>query len=698
MYFNDQVRLHDAMHWLLNVCASEKGEGEADQFVHNALNEQLAKVIILENNVVQKTVKETVELCGFYTSEPHFTPNQHVLPQIVLIPQRGIGILYAQNAVGTWHYQGPSGEDFFSEFPKGSCFIDLVRERKIHRYTNAYQMFRSIALKQRAIFAYGALISFLINIIALAASFYSMQIYDRVIPTQGMSILMALTAGVALAMLFELLMKIVRTKIVDQAVKKMDVSYSHEIFSRLLNIRGDRFPDSIGILSSQMQSSDVIRGFITSASLYLLVDIPFAFLFVFVVMMIGTPLLGAIAIGFFILSVIVGIVFRHKIDALSRESNAISHKKLGLLVETISAVETVKSSPAGGNLLNRWNAMNRMGIQDDMAIRHYRELSRYFSAFMQQAGYVAIIAVGAYAVSVDQTMSIGELIACTILSGRILSPVNRIPNLLVQWGKTKIAMDDIEKIYALEGDHHDVIKPLTPKIIANTYQFHNVQYRNDDQLILSLPSLTIRSGEKIAIVGPIGAGKSTLLRLLAGFYKPTEGKVIIGGFDISHISSHRLRQEIGYLPQDTKLFSGTMRDNLTLGLNGIADEDILKACSITGLIRYVNIHTNGLDASICEGRNVISGGQRQLIALTRLIIASPSVWLLDEPTAHLDDRSEQTLMYQLRNTIKSEDTMIVVTHNPQILSLVNRIIVLGDSGVVMDGPKDEILCSKEWYS
>lgn len=691
MYFNDHHQFHEAMHWLLNVCALEKGEGEADRFVHNILNEHLSKLIVPDNGAAQQIVKVAVELCGFHISEPHFTPNPHVLPQIVLIPQRGIGILYTQNAVGTWHYQSPSGEGIFNDFPNGSCFIDLVRERKVHYHINAYKMFRNIALKQRTIFANGALTSFLINIIALATSFYSMQIYDRVIPTQGISTLVALTVGVGLAMVFELLMKIVRTKIVDQAIKEMDVSYSHEIFSRLLNIRGDSFPRSIGTLSSQMQSSGAIRGFITSASLYLLVDIPFAFLFVFIVMMIGTPLLGAIAIGFFVLSVMVGILFRHKIEALSRESNAISHKKLGLLVETISGAETVKSSGAGWNLMNRWNTMSRMGVEDDIAIRHYSELSMYLSAFMQQAGYVSIVAVGAYAVSVDQTMSMGGLIACTILSGRMLSPVNMIPNLLVQWGKAKMAMDDIEKIYALEGDHHDVIKPLTPQIITNTYQFHNVKFRYGDQPILSLPTLTIRSGEKIAILGSIGAGKSTLLRLLAGFYKPTEGKVMIGGLDISHISRHRLTQEIGYLPQEAKLFSGTLRDNLTFGINGISDEDILKACNTTGLIAYVNTHPKGLDAPITEGGNVVSGGQRQLIALTRVIIATPSVWLLDEPTANLDDRSEQILIHQLRDTIKSDETMIVVTHKPQILSLVSRIIILGNEGIVMDGPKEEIL-------
>ena len=678
--------MHHNVRWFLDECAQIRGIGKHERNIYEeALNDTQPLHDPLSH------LLNLIELSGFEKKAPYAFPDPKSLPMVAIDSENMLYIVYALKHSGEWKVRSFKGEDNFDFFVQDTQFIPLIEKKQTCGFSKASQMFRTVAWREKRVFANGALASIVINIVALSTSFYSMQIYDRVIPTQGMETLIALTLGVVIAMVFELIMKAVRTRILDRAIESMDVSYSHEIFRRLLNIRSDRFPRSVGTLSSKVQSYSAVRGFITSASLYLLVDLPFALLFVVVVVMIGTPMLGIIAAIFFILSIIVGVLFRSKIDKLSRESNMISHKKLGLLVETIEGSETIKSTASSWQLLNRWNQMSRIGVEDDITIRFYSELSMYLSAFMQQTSYIAIVAVGAYSVSVDQSMSMGGLIACTILSGRMLAPVNMIPNMLVQWGKAKMAIDDIEMIYALEGENSGISKPLNPVTLTNSFGLYNVTFGFEDRRIITIPHLTIRSGEKIAILGTIGAGKSTLLRLLSGLYKPTEGKVMIGGLDISHISRDRLSQEIGYLPQDTKLFAGTVRDNLTLGLNGISDDVIFEACQQSGLIHYVNSHPKGLEAPIAEGGNVVSGGQRQLIALTRVLLNNPTVYLLDEPTANLDEGSERYLITMLMQKMKQSDTMIVVTHKPQILSMVNRIIIIGNEGIIMDGPKDEIL-------
>ncbi|MDD2830062.1 MAG: ATP-binding cassette domain-containing protein [Sulfuricurvum sp.] len=678
--------LPHTIRWFLDECAHIRGIGQNEHHVYEeATNVKQPFTDSIEH------LYNLIDLSGFERRPTYSFPDEKQLPMVALDSENSVIIIYAKKDSGEWLIRSFKGENSVDAFAPNTQFISLVEKQKIHNFTKASQMFSSVAWREKNIFMNGALASVLINVIALSTSFYSMQIYDRVIPTQGMATLIALSVGVFIAMIFELVMKVVRTKIVDRAIESMDITYSHEIFRRLLNIRSDRFPRSIGTLSSKVQSYGAVRGFITSASLYLLVDLPFALLFVVVVIMIGTPILGVIAIAFFILSIIVGVAFRTKIDKLSRESNNISHKKLGLLVETIEGSETIKTAGASWQLLNRWNQMSRLGIEDDVAIRFYSELSMYLSAFMQQSSYISIVAVGAYIVSVDQSMTMGGLIACTILSGRMLSPVNMIPNMLVQWGKAKMAIEDIENIYVLESENEGINKPLNPAIITNNFEVHNVTFAFEDRRIITIPHLTIRSGEKIAILGTIGSGKSTLLRLLSGLYKPTEGKVMIGGLDIAHISRDRLSQETGYLPQDTKLFAGTLRDNLTLGLSAIADEIILEACNNTGLIHYINAHPKGLDAPIAEGGNVVSGGQRQLIALTRVLINNPNIYLLDEPTANLDEGSERYLIGMLMQKMKQNTTMIVVTHKPQILSIVSRIIIIGNEGIIMDGPKEEVL-------
>ena len=614
------------------------------------------------------------------------------LPVLALIPGEGLRIVIELEADGSWKTEGIEGVEKTAEFPMGTLFTSIKSDRSETKKLSATEMFKEVAYRQKPIIIYAAIASLSINILALGTSFFSMQVYDRVIPTQGTSTLIALSVGVFIAIFLEMILKLSRSSILDHAAKNMDIAYSHDIFSRFLKIRSDALPRSVGTLSGQLQSYGTVRAFISSAALYLVVDFPFSMIFLAVIIMIAGWAMGLIALAFLFVSMITGMIFKKKIETLSQTSTMASHKKLGLLVETVENSENVKATGAGWSILSRWNALSEDGIHDDIEIRHYSELSNYMTAFFQQISYVALVATGAYLVSTTDTMTMGGLIATTILSGRVLSPIAMLPNLLVQWGRTRIAIKDLDNVYCLQGDNEGVARPLAPSVIEPRFEYQNIKFAyTKESAPIQIQKLTINAGERVAILGAIGSGKSTMLKILSGLYMPQEGKILIGGMDMHHISRNRINETINYLPQSVKLFSGTLRDNLLLGLVGVDDEKILQAAQATGLIQLINTLPQGLDTPVPEGGESVSGGQKQLIAITRLMLTSAKVWLLDEPTASMDEGSERFVVNVLNQQILPDQTLILVTHKSALLGLVNRVIVMTPQGIVMDGPRDAVL-------
>jgi ATP-binding cassette subfamily C protein LapB len=325
-------------------------------------------------------------------------------------------------------------------------------------------------------------------------------------------------------------------------------------------------------------------------------------------------------------------------------------------------------------------------------MRDITERNQHLTAFFQQVAYVLLVASGALMISKGE-LSMGALIACSILSGRVLQPVAMIPAQLVQWASVKASVQSLDRIWQLESDHHGVAHPLTPETIQGGYKLEKISASYGGPVkALNIAQLTIQPGEKIGVLGPIGAGKTTLLRLLSGMYKPQEGRVLLDQLDIAHISKPVLAEQVGFLQQEGRLFAGSLRDNLILGLIDPGDDAILAAADKTGLLRTViSAHPKGLMQDITEGGMGLSAGQRQLVNLTRLYLRLPTVWLLDEPTASMDRQTESVVLQSLRNQLQPQHTLVVVTHKPELLVLVNRIIVVAQHQVVLDGPRDEVL-------
>jgi ATP-binding cassette subfamily C protein LapB len=325
-------------------------------------------------------------------------------------------------------------------------------------------------------------------------------------------------------------------------------------------------------------------------------------------------------------------------------------------------------------------------------MRAISERTLHLAAFAQQCAYVLLVAVGAIMITSGQ-LSMGALIACSILSGRILAPLAAIPSQLIQWAHARAALDGLERLWALQDDHHGQQHAIEGNAIRGHFRLEYIVASYGASLpALEIPTLTIRNGEKIGVLGPVGAGKTTLLRILSGMYKPQQGRVLLDDVDLCYLAKPQLAERMAYLPQDGRLFAGTLRDNLLLGLKDPGDEAILAAARKTGLLQSVIArHPKGLFQEIHEGGTGLSGGQRQLVNLTRTFLRQPSIWLLDEPSAAMDRQLEVQVTAAIRQEIGPDDTLVLVTHKHEMLDLVDRLIVIAEHQVVLDGPKELIL-------
>lgn len=626
-------------------------------------------------------------------------PDRVHLPMICHTATTGWGVVTDRNPQGEWIVLNNQGEHLLSdsELQGHVALLKLAGgpAEQLSQYAAVLPSFsaqvKETLGKFRVELIEAGLASAFIGTLALATSLFSMQVYDRVIPTRSEYTLVILSLGVLLSILIELAMKYARSHLMDYVVVGVDNRLSREVFQRFLQLRVDQIPASVGSLAGQMRGYEQVRSFYTATTLFTLIDLPMGILFLVVMMFVGSPWVATVPLVFGIIALYLGLAIRKKITQLATDGAALSNMKTGLLVEAVEGIETIKAGSGGWKFLSRWISVNSMTIKSDLRMRTATESVGYLSATIQQISYAGLVVVGSLVVMQGQ-MTMGALIACSILSGRILAPIMAVTGMLVQQAHAKAAMQGLEKIYELKTDNHGVDRPLVPRQIKGHYSALDVQFSyGDNPPALVLPKLEIKPGECIAILGPIGAGKSTLLRLLTGLYHPQKGRILLDGLDLAHISRQVINQHIGYLQQDHRLFQGTLRENLLIGLPDPGDDAMNAAMQRTGMDRFVSAHPKGLDRAIFEGGKGLSGGQRQLVAFTRLILCNPNMLLLDEPTATMDDEQERRCLQVLAEEVQAGKTMIVVTHKPSILPLVSRIIVIAGNSIVADGPRDVVL-------
>lgn len=626
------------------------------------------------------------------------------LPILVEFQDGQVGVIDKVDAEGNLSIQF-SGDQGLSQTLASDTLAEHVRhvyilrpeksvpDARVDEYVKPYEdnWFWSIVLRDWKRYIDVMFASLMANILALATILFSMNVYDRVIPAQSVPTLWVLAGGVLIAAIFEFSLRVARIYLSDIVGKRADLRISDRVYGHALRIKNSERSKSTGTFISQIRELEGVRELVTSTTISAIADLPFFLLFLGVFWVIGGNLFWVMLIVV-PLMIIPGILAQKPLAKLANEGMREGAIRNAMLVESVQGIEDIKLLRAEARFQNQWNHMNE--VSADIAMRQ-RKIVGVMTAWTQKIQgltFAIVVLVGCFAV-MDGEMTTGALVACSILSSRMLAPISQIAGVLGRLQQAKVAKQGLDELMKKPVDQPEHSHLIHRPVLNGHYELSGVSFKygeDDAKPTLMVAKLEIKAGEKIAILGRNGAGKSTLLQLFSGMQTPNQGKIKLDGVELGLIDPADVRRDMGLLNQNAHLFFGTVRENLTLGAPLANDDDILQALRITGALAFVQEKKEGLDHLILEGGVGFSGGQKQALLLARLLLRQPNILLLDEPTAAIDDVSEKQLIDHLKIWL-GHRTLVVATHRRAVLELVDRIIVVNDGKIVMDGPRDQIL-------
>ena len=532
--------------------------------------------------------------------------------------------------------------------------------------------------------------SILINIFAIAAPMFTRLVYDKVVPNLAFETLWVLASGIFVVFLFDLLLKLMRSYFIDVAGKKSDILISSKLFSKVLGIRMEAKPASVGAFAKNLQEFESIREFFTSATIGSLIDLPFALMFLALIWLMAGNLVFVPVAGVMIL-IIYALLIQGPLRRTIEEGSRLASQKYANLIESLAGLETVKLFSAQSQFQFRWEEAVAHMANWNIKSRRITDSIQNTAGFVQQSTNVGMIIFGVYLIA-EGELTMGGLIAATMLSGRAISPLVQLSLLSTRYNQAKSSMTLIEQVMSMPDEQEEGKRYIHRPIIQGHIALDKVTFHYPDSPVASVRdlSLTIAPGEKVAIIGRIGSGKTTLERLIMGLYKPTEGHVRIDDTDMEQLHHVDVRRNIGCVPQDSNLFYGSVRDNITLGRPLVDDRDVMDAANRAGVTAFTQQDPAGLERQVGEGGGLLSGGQRQSIAIARAFLGRPPVLLMDEPTSAMDNRSEMHIKHQLSQLLPSE-TLILITHKTSMLDVVDRVIVMEKGSIIADGLKAKVL-------
>jgi len=532
--------------------------------------------------------------------------------------------------------------------------------------------------------------SLLINIFGLASPFFILNVYDRVIPNMAFETLWVLAIGIVIIYLFLLLMRGLRGYFIDEAGKKANLKISAALLEKVLNLKMEVRPKSVGSFSKNLQQFEEIRDFITSFSISAIIDLPFVALGLFVIWYLAGNLVLILMVAIFLL-LTYALFIQVPLKRAVEKSFLASAQKNAILIEGLTGLETIKMLGAESQIQRAWEEAVSYIAKWSVKSRFLSSSVSNFANLVQNIAVVALVIGGVYKIATGD-LSQGGLIALMILSRQTIAPMTQVIGLITRFHRAKTALDTLNQIMALPVERPTGKAFLHRTRFKGAIELKQVSFSYPDQASETLHniSLEIAAGERVGIVGPIGSGKTTLGKLILGLYEPKIGMISMDGTDIRQIDPAELRRSIGYVSQDVTLFNGSIRDNIILGAQDVDDNTILEAADLAGVLEIVKKHEMGFDLQVGEqGRN-LSGGQRQSVALARAILLDPPLLVLDEPTSSMDNRTEQRIKDRLYEILKGK-SLILITHRASMLQLVDRIVVIDNGNIVADGAKESVL-------
>ena len=571
-----------------------------------------------------------------------------------------------------------------------SGFIITSRKlTKLERKERAGHWFFGAFRKSRWLYFQVILASIISNFLALTTSIFTMTVYDRIIPNSAIDSLVALSIGVIIALCFDFVIKTIRGNFIDNASKLADLEVSNTLFDRVISLTPKEQAQKTGAMAGIIREFETLREFFTSSTLVILVDLPFAFFFIYVISLIAGPM-AYVPLAAVPLVVITGLFIQPLLSKLTLESQKTGMNKQAVLVETLSGIETVKATGSGELMKSRY--IEALVNQSDSGVRS-RKISQFlvnFSASVQQYAQVGAIFVGVFLIR-DGIITQGALIAAVILGGRTLAPLAQLANALTRVNGALVAYKSLNAL--LNGYNKDSLSEdyISRKNLSGEIEFKSVSFSFDEKSppVIKDLSFKIPAGQKVAVVGKMGSSKSTVIKLMAGILQPSSGLVLVDGIDVNQLDKEDVRSNIGIMLQDSWLFSGSVKENIQMGLLEYDDDDILEVSKIAGVDEFVSTNPRGYDFIIQERGIGLSGGQRQSINLARALISNPNILLLDEPTSSLDQAAEKKIVENLRNYCAAK-TMVMITHRNPIFAMVDRVLVFENGSIIADKTPSEL--------
>ncbi|WP_296246600.1 type I secretion system permease/ATPase [Pseudomonas sp. UBA4194] len=550
--------------------------------------------------------------------------------------------------------------------------------------------------RYRGSYCSAAVSAVLINLLALAGVFFTLSVYDRVVPHRAYGTLWSLAAGVGLAMLLEALARWARSRILETAGRQVDLVVGAALFRQALAVRMEHKPASSGAFAHQVREVEAVREFITSATLATLSDLPFCVLFIGVIFAVGGAL-GWVPLISAMLILLVSAALQWPLaEWLKRHQHETSYQH-GVLIEAMDGLETIKALGGEAVLQNRWETLSALASRSGLQARGLAAVASGAAGLVQQLQTVALVVLGVYLIDAG-ALGLGALVATVMLAGRATAPLGQVVGLAVRWQQMRAALTALNRLMALPVERpatreYQLAPPLSGQLSVVGLRFaYPLPGEPRAPQVLQDVSLDIRVGERVAIIGAVGCGKSTLLRVLARLYQPLEGRLSADGVDVQQIDPADWRAAVCYVGQQGQLFQGTLRDNLLLGKPEATAAELLEAMRLCGVDKLAARHPLGINLPVGEQGEGLSGGERQLVCLARGLLKKPRVLLLDEPTSTMDTQTERVFLRHLRNASAGQ-TLVLATHRPAALALVDRVIVLQHGRVIADGPRDQVLAN-----
>lgn len=542
-------------------------------------------------------------------------------------------------------------------------------------------------------YSHVAIAALIVNVLALASPIFVMNVYDRVVPNGAIPSLIALGVGMIIAIVFDFVLRQVRARIVDMTGKKIDVVLAAQIFEHVQSVKMAQRPTSIGVLANQLRDFDSVREFFTSGTVVSITDLLFALIFIIVLFIVAGPL-AWIPVIMLPIMIIVGLLIQKPLDAAMKRLQAEASARHGVLIESLNSMETVRAVGAEPRMQSRYERSVAATARSSEDVQYWAGLALTATSTAQQICSLLMMAIGVFLI-LEGKLSVGALVASSMLAGRVLAPIAGIAAVITRATQTMVSFRAIDRIMSLERERPADRTFVSRKIDRGTVDFEGVsfKYPNSQEIALDKVSFKVGSGERIGIIGRVGSGKTTVGRLLTGFYEPADGKVLVDGIDARQYDPADLRTGVGFVLQDTDLFFGKLRENITIGKPEATDEEVIEAARLAGVENFAAGHPLGYEMPIAEGGRSLSGGQKQAIGLARAMIRKPRILFLDEPTAHFDVRSEAEFLDRLKQLGESGMTIIISSHRLSVLNFVDRILLFEKGKLIADGPRDKVIAA-----